>query len=406
MSGYIEFSAWSYRPSLHPKNPFTFPLHHFTRKKRYGSLFTCIFAILFHQFLFIMRSLQLLLLFLLPCFFACQQVQEQALLDLTSTVVSGQGKVKATPGVSNIVFQSTDNGQSWQDISAGLPKDLNALTFFAGDGELFLGASGSIYRKSVDSENANWEKEISLEQPRLTVLASTWEKEMPQEHALTVVPAGNTGVIAFTRNGRFFQKLNGTDVWMPIFTDFKNPLVRNVFTARDGSVFIGCNNGLFKSTDRGKSWKHVMQNGWVIKMVESNGVLLCTSQGGILRSTDGGDHWDVVLNDGGVGIAVETIKGGFAAITCCNRGESRRVSTSTDGGKTWQYIDTDLPPSLMISSIQQVGDYFYCGHPEGIYRSGDQGKTWNLLFPTIGEKVFNLSVAGEVMYAVLQNGGC
>lgn len=352
-----------------------------------------------------MRSLQLLL-FLLPCLLACQQEQEQALLDFTTTAVIGQGAGKATSGASNIVFQSTDGGQSWQDISAGLPEDLRPSTFFIGDGELFLGALDGIYRNRTASKNANWEKETALEQPFFKVLTSIGEKELPLEQSINTVSASIGGVIAFSRNGRFLQKLNGTDVWTPIFTDFKSRMVRSVFTARDGSVFIGCDNGLFKSDDEGETWKHVMQSGWVIEMVESDGVLLCTSQGGILRSTDGGEHWDVVLNDGGVGIAVEAIKGGFAAITCCNKSESRRVSTSTDGGETWQPIDAGLPPSLLISSIRQVGDYFYCGHPKGIYRSADEGKTWDLLFPTIGEKVFNLTVSDEVLYAVLRDGGC
>lgn len=338
-----------------------------------------------------MRNLQLLLLFVLPCFFACEQVQEQALFNVTSAAVTGHSTEEVAAREASeisIVLQSTDNGQSWQDISTGLPEGLTPSTFFTGDGELFLGTSKGLYRNGTTAKTANWKKEMALEQ------------------SLSTISAGVGGVIAFSRDGRFFQKLKGMGVWTPIFTNFKSQMVRSVFTASDGSVFIGCDNGLFKSADQGKTWKHVMENGWVIKMVESDGVLLCTNEGGILRSTDGGDNWNVVLNEGGVGIAVEIIKDGFAAITCCTNSETRRVRTSTDGGETWQAIDTGLPPSLSISSIQQVGDYFYCGHPKGIYRSADQGQSWDLLLPAIGEKVFNLSVSDGVLYAVLQDGGC
>lgn len=143
-----------------------------------------------------------------------------------------------------------------------------------------------------------------------------------------------------------------------------------------------------------------------MKIVESNGVLLATSQVGIIRSTDGGENWEAVISEGGVGIAVENIKGGFAAITYNTRSETRRVRTSYDGGKTWQAIDAGLPPSLSIASIVQVGESFFCGHPNGIYRSSDQGKTWELLHPSVENKVFNLSVSGNVLYAVLRNGGC
>jgi photosystem II stability/assembly factor-like uncharacterized protein len=82
------------------------------------------------------------------------------------------------------------------------------------------------------------------------------------------------------------------------------------------------------------------------------------------------------------------------------------VRTSYDGGKTWQPIDEGLPAQLSISSIIQVGDYFFCGHPDGIFRSSDKGKTWKLLLPSIEGKVFNLAVSGNVIYAIPRNFGC
>lgn len=305
---------------------------------------------------------------------------------LTSTAVTGTGVTKTA--TANIVFQSTDGGQTWQDISAGLPVGLNPWNFFAGQGELLLLAEKGIYTSTTTSKTAQWEKDIAMDQQLINISAA---------------PAG---LMAVSNHARFFQKLKGTDIWMPIFTDFKNASVRTVYTAKNGCVFIGSDDGLFKSADQGKTWKHVMQNGWVIKMAESNGVLLCTNQGGILRSTDGGENWDVVLYEGGVGIDVAVIKDGFAAITYNTETEIRRVRTSADGGKTWQAIDAGLPPTKLVSSIRQMGNYFYCGHPDGIYRTADRGKTWQLLLPTIGEKVFNLSVSEGVMYAVVQNGGC
>lgn len=310
------------------------------------------------------------------------------MLNLSTTAVTEASSENTASATANIIFQSTDGGYSWQDISAGLPVDFKPAAFFAGNGELFLGAERGVYRNSTVSKPTVWEKDLSL----------------VESH--TAVSAGPTGMIAYSNRCRFFQKLDNTDVWLPIFTNFEGQSVRTVFTAKDGSIFIGCDSGIFKSADQGKTWKHVMQDGWMIDMVESNGVLLCTNEGGILRSTDGGEHWEVVLSEGGVGIAVEVIEGGFAAITYNTESETRRVRTSTDGGMTWQAIDAGLPPSSLISSVKQLGHYFYCGHPKGIYRSADSGKTWELLLPTIGEKVFDLSVSDKVVYAVLRNGGC
>ena len=143
-----------------------------------------------------------------------------------------------------------------------------------------------------------------------------------------------------------------------------------------------------------------------MKMVESNGVLMATSQDGILRSTDDGENWDCVLNEGGVGIDIASIKGGFAAINYNTESMTRRVRTSYDDGKTWQPIDAGLPAQLSIASIIEVGEYFFCGHPTGIFRSSDKGKTWQLILPSIENRVFNLSVSGNVIYAIPRSGGC
>ena len=40
---------------------------------------------------------------------------------------------KNKPGVANIVFKSTDGGQTWQDISKGLPENLRKMTMRVAD---------------------------------------------------------------------------------------------------------------------------------------------------------------------------------------------------------------------------------------------------------------------------------
>jgi photosystem II stability/assembly factor-like uncharacterized protein len=322
--------------------------------------------------------------------FQCSFAGAQALDSLQSSPLrdSVQNLNRNKPGVANFIFKSTDGGQTWQYISEGLPENSLRDDFFANDRGITLRAGNGIYYSKPTSTAPFWTKEI-----------------FPDEHS-SIAP-GKTGIIAYNyADGRFLQKVNGTSEWSPMFTNFHKKQIRTVFETAGGTLFIGCDNGLFKSTNRGQAWKQVGSGGWVIKMVESNGVLMATSATGILRSTDDGENWDVVISEGGVGIDVEPIKGGFAAITFNTQSETRRVRTSYDGGKTWQPIDAGLPASLFISSIIQVGDYFFCGHPQGIFRSSDKGKTWKLLFPAINNKVFKLSVSGNVIYAISRDEGC
>lgn len=289
--------------------------------------------------------------------------------------------------IVNTVLKSTDGGQTWQDISEGLPGNVQGESFFANDKGFYLCADKEIYHSQSNFSTASWKKEV-----------------FPAAHSS--ITTGKNGIVAYNYNGQFLQKTNGVSGWSPIYTSFPEKEVRTVFETDGGTVFIGCDKGLFRSTNNGQTWKQVQNGGWAMKMVESNGVLLATSQLGIIRSTDGGENWDVVISEGGVGIAVERIKGGFAAITYNTTSETRRVRTSYDGGKTWQPIDAGLPASLSITSIVQVGESFFCGHPSGIFKSSDKGKTWQLLRPSIKNKVFILSVSGNVIYAIPRNEGC
>ena len=302
-------------------------------------------------------------------------------------------EIKIDSGAVNIVFKSTDGGETWQDISEGLPEKLQEDAImrdglFATDSGLYLRVGDGLYYSKTNSTAPFWQKEV-----------------FPDEQGS--IAAGNAKIFAYNYfNTRFLQKLNVTNTWSAVYTNFSVRDIRTIFETAAGTVFIGTDNGLFKSTDNGITWKQVTKRGWVMKIVETNGVLMTTSQYGILKSTDDGETWVNVLNEGGVGIAIEPIKGGVAVINFNTESNTRRVRVSYDGGETWQPIDGGLPADMKIASIIEVGEYFYCGHPAGVFRSSDKGKSWKLLLPSIDQKVFNLFVSGDVIYAIPRPGGC
>ena len=328
-------------------------------------------------------------------------------------------------GIANIIFKSTDGGQTWQDISKGLPENLRRAGvrrdgFFANNHGLYLRAGNGVYHSEPNSTTSFWTKEI-----------------FPGKQA-NIAP-GKNGIFAYNFRGQFLQKINGTSNWSPVYTNFqeqavrlngeidwmytnfKEKLVRTVFETAGGTVFIVSSNSLFRSTNNGKTWKQVHVGGGAMNLVESNGVLLATYKEGLLRSTDDGQNWNRVISEEGVGIAVERIDGGFAAIVNNTTTQTNSIHISMDNGKTWNAIGEDLQPSwsslLMkkigliqspadILSIKQMGKYILCGRSDGIFRSSDMGKTWQqLILPPTENYGFNLSVSGNVIY-VIPNKGC
>jgi len=352
-----------------------------------------------------MNNYKLAFLLLFPFLSACDQALEFPQSSLLPNSQQKQKRDKA--GAANIVFKSTDGGQTWQDISKGLPENLRedgirGNSFFANDKGLFLRAGNGLYHSTPNATAPFWTKEI-----------------FPDEHS-SIAP-GKSGIFANNYWGVNLKKTDGTSVWSPIFELFQEPRIRTVFETAGGAIFIGTNRGFFKTANSGKTWKHVHAGGLVGNLTESDGVLLATSMRRIIRSTDNGETWAVVMSDTSVAFDVKQIKGGFAAITASSESGTRSLRTSYDAGKTWQPIDAGLQDKIdsigrtwndrpflqrSMTSIIQVGENFFCTHPDGIFRSSDKGKTWKLLLPSIKNKVFNLFVSGNVIFAIPSKGGC
>ncbi|MES2456148.1 MAG: exo-alpha-sialidase [Bacteroidota bacterium] len=312
------------------------------------------------------------------------------------------------------ILKSTDGGKTWQDISKGLPETERSINFYAGASDLYLNVKNEVYHSKANLKTPVWEKE------------QIPDVQSADSRPLTSIVFNRSGVMAYNFEGQIYQKTPATETWLPIHTNFKKNTMRTIFETADGTVLLGLGHGLYKSTDKGENWRKVKHDGGVTNMVESEGVLIATGTKGIMRSTDNGENWQWVIREGGFGMAVERIEGGFAAIDYNTTTKSRRVHISLDGGRTWKAISDGLPPSPSISSIKQMGKYLVCGHPDGIFRSSDMGKTWTSVHPGFDNadhngfefvlpwdkpsnepnKVFKIHSSGNALYAVAVSAGC
>lgn len=347
-------------------------------------------------------------LLLAQFFFACEPVQEQVQfltasnIGLSCQTADPQDSAKVQQMAPNAMFQSTDGGQTWQDASAGLPDKVRVEGVFASGNDVFVTSGNALYRRSNASIAPVWEQILLL-------------------GTINAVAPGQKGLYASSYERGLFQNVPGTIVWESRSKTLKDKSIRTVLETPDGSVLVGTDSGIFKSVDGGENWKQVFSKGMVLDLVASGDVLIGGGTQGVLRSTDGGEHWDNVLNENIMAKKTARLKDHFVAILGTEDpkkpnpdGVTSRLRASADGGKTWKRLeqplfplktydmDESLLPALDIYDIVQLGEHLFCSFDTGIFRSSDQGKTWQRVF---GKGGFNLAVSGGVIYAV-PGGGC
>jgi photosystem II stability/assembly factor-like uncharacterized protein len=252
-----------------------------------------------------------------------------------------------------------------------------------------------------------------------------------------------------TASGGVFKTTNGGITWDPVFDDQPTSTIGDVTVApSDPSiVWVGSGeannrqssswgNGVYKSTDSGKTWKHMgldasMHIGRIVISPADPNIVYVAAGGnlwgpskdrGIYKSTDGGKTWSNVLfvneDTGASDIAMNTDSPGTLIAAMYQRrrtvfgysgsGPGSGLYKTTDGGASWKKLEKGLPwdpdakkpavadadkktsaddDKIAVKEIGRIGVNFYRRNPNvvyaliehangGIFRSDDQGETW------------------------------
>jgi photosystem II stability/assembly factor-like uncharacterized protein len=180
---------------------------------------------------------------------------------------------------------------------------------------------------------------------------------------------------------------------------------------------IGYGNGMYKSTDAGKSWTHIglADSRQIARILvdpaDPNKVFVAAlghaygpnTERGVFRSEDGGASWQRILfhdeNTGAIDLAFEP--GNTSAIYATllqtrrppwnvyppSKGPGSGLYRSRDGGDHWERVTGH---GLPAEEVGRIGVAFAPSNPKriyliidakagGLYRSDDGGQTWQLM---------------------------
>jgi photosystem II stability/assembly factor-like uncharacterized protein len=261
------------------------------------------------------------------------------------------------------VFHSADAGSSWTAtrVHESLPfcEVIAASPDFRRDQTLFVGGRNGLYR----SQDAGRTWRRMLVGDRVSSLALSRE--------LLLVGTEQDGILRSEDGGATFVGANAGLLELSVLALALSPEFE-----RDGVAFAATPSGVYRTRNRGRSWRSLDLDAAVQCLCFKNDqvVLAGTESNGLLRSTDGGTHWETVVSNQAVSVTALTLSRDNVIAAATDAG----IAISHDGGSAWQTTASDLGEVLTLSFAPTVnGEVLVAGlHRNGIARAAEPFERW------------------------------
>ncbi len=293
------------------------------------------------------------------------------------------------------VHRSADNGLSWTELGSGLPEGPVIALARAGGGSSALFASvpeKGVYRLG----NGN-----------------VWRRlpGMPAEgsHSLTTALldpnrlAAGTSIDGVYVSGDAGESFGRSNRGLSLF-------VGGISANADFSTMYAASlqGGVFRSEDRGATWRNGGLRDRNLYAVaadpsDSNAVYAGSSLG-VSVSTDRGKTWSDLTQRISLVRAVAVDPRNASAIWA--GGANGRVNRSVDGGRSWSTVSGGLPAGAVSAVVidSRDGAAYVSLAGQGVYRSANEGASWDRVSERGDVRVLIASPRGGVLYAGATDG--
>ena len=269
---------------------------------------------------------------------------------------------------SNTVYLSTSAGRIFYTKDGGKSWDLiqnTALNSFVNDalllpsGKLFMSSNQGLH---ISTDNGN-----------------SWTSSTKGLNALQIKSLyyGDSILLAGTYMNGLYRSADFGSSWQAVLVDAK--VIKDLIETSDGQ-FMGCEEGVFKSTDRGTIWEKVfdpgINHGINALDNDSKSIVAAVNAKGVYISKDNGTSWEYPLNQGLNESSYESVE--VVGDTIFLSDVIGGVEVSTDGGNNWVHQSYNGTDYYTMKLIYDEG-ILYAATIKGIICSKDLGQSWEYL---------------------------
>lgn len=263
------------------------------------------------------------------------------------------------------VFISTNEGTSWSNRSTGLPN--SAVSSFTSMGSILFAATlgGGVYRSND--------------------FGTTWHavnNGLPNTDLHSIVVSGSNLIVGSSGYGPYVSSDSGAS-WSSVDSNVSAVYV-TCFAVVNDMVFMGSSNkSLFRSSDNGMNWTVVktflpsysirtlgVSGSTLFLALFDNDMVYDSAYTVLYRSTDFGERWKPA-NMKNVDINVITFKDSSLFLGTIDHG----IYRSTDNASPWLRKSYGLQ-RLPVTSIAVVDSHVFAGTKGGLFRMNDDDTSW------------------------------
>ena len=190
-----------------------------------------------------------------------------------------------------------------------------------------------------------------------------------------------------------YRSTDNGQTWLPPASGTN--LASTGLVVKDTNIFVSSvNDGVYRSTDNGVTWvKKLFGFSYIVSIgVSGNKIFASTDSYYILVSTDNGESWSYLNNPPGFNHWCYYTEGNLILI-----GGENEIYRSTDQGNTFTTLQLNINYGLVnVYAVTKIGLAIFAGTSyDGVYRSTDNGTTWEQANTGMGPKDIRAITTGS-----------